>query len=67
MIPLNPRHQGLSSSGPLSEVGLSLREVSSTLILSDENMANKSEICLSKICIKLHLFFFSIHVSQCTG
>ena len=41
MIPLNPRHQGLSSSGPLSEVGLSLREVSSTLILSDENMANK--------------------------
>ena len=41
MIPLNPRHQGLSSSGPLSEVGLSLREVSSTLILSDENIANK--------------------------
>ena len=31
----------LSSSHPLSEVGLSLHEVSSTLILSDENMANK--------------------------
>ena len=30
----------LSSSPPLSEVGLSLHEVSSTLILSDENMAN---------------------------
>ena len=56
----------LSSSPPLSEVGLSLHEVFSTLILSDET---KWQINNMPFINMFHITsnVFSFHVSQYTG